>query len=151
MFSLYRVWMESTIRISGFISSTVSTMSESRVSERMYSSSGDTPSRSARSFSWRSLSSPETYSTRRPAHRLSQIWSSRVDFPIPGAPPTSTREPATAPPPRTRSSSPIPVEKRISPSLSTSRIRWGLRLIPTGAAFTLPGATGFSTCSSMVL
>ena len=34
--------------------------------------------------------------------------SSRVDLPMPGSPPSSTSEPATRPPPRTRSSSPIP-------------------------------------------
>ena len=70
---------------------------------------------------------------------------------MPGAPPTRTRDPATAPPPRTRSSSPIPVENRISPSVSTSRMRWGLRLWPTGADLAFPTAAGFSTCSSMVL
>ena len=32
-----------------------------------------------------------------------------MDFPIPGSPPTSTSEPRTIPPPKTRSSSPIPV------------------------------------------
>ena len=139
------------MRISGFIASAASTISESLVSERMNSSSGATPRRSARSFSCRSLSSPDTYSTRRPTHRLLQICSKSVDLPMPGAPPTSTRLPATAPPPRTRSSSPIPVENRISPSLVISRMRWGFRLMPTGADFALPAATGFSMCSSMVL
>ena len=38
---------------------------------------------------------------------------------MPGAPPTSTREPFTAPPPSTRSSSPMPVEKRSSSVVST--------------------------------
>ena len=37
-----------------------------------------------------------------------------VDFPIPGSPPTSVREPGTIPPPSTRSSSPIPVGIRSS-------------------------------------
>ena len=32
-----------------------------------------------------------------------------VDLPIPGAPPSSTSEPGTRPPPSTRSSSPMPV------------------------------------------
>ena len=143
--------MESTIRISGCNASAASTTSESRVSERIYKSSGSTPSRSALSFSWRSLSSPEMYSTFLPVHRLLQICSSSVDLPMPGAPPTRTRLPATAPPPSTRSSSPMPVENRISPSLVTSRMRLGVRLLPTGADFALPIATGFSICSSMVL
>src|SRR5918995_5762319 len=38
--------------------------------------------------------------------------SSSVDFPMPGSPPSSTREPGTIPPPSTRSSSPIPVARR---------------------------------------
>ena len=49
--SLYKVWIESTIRISGFISSAVATTSDKRVSERINSSCGATPNRSARSFS----------------------------------------------------------------------------------------------------
>src|SRR4030042_1669939 len=36
--------------------------------------------------------------------------SNIVDFPMPGSPPTSTTEPVTTPPPRTLSSSRIPVE-----------------------------------------
>ena len=50
-----------------------------------------------------------------------------VDFPIPGAPPTRTREPLTAPPPRTRSSSFIPVSKRSSWVASISFICLGRR------------------------
>ena len=58
-------------------------------------------------------------------HRWSQIWSMRVDLPMPGAPPTSTREPRTAPPPSTRSSSPMPVGKRSSSVVSTSAMVLG--------------------------
>lgn len=143
--------MESTIRMSGLVSAAASKMSDSRVSDRTNSDSGATPNRSARSFSWRSLSSPDTYNTLLSAQRLLQICSSKVDLPMPGAPLTSTREPATAPPPSTRSSSPIPVEKRVSPSDDISCSRCGRLLCPTGAAFvfTLP-AEGFSICSSMV-
>ena len=39
-------------------------------------------------------------------------WSSRVDLPIPGSPPTRINDPGTRPPPRTRSSSPMPVARR---------------------------------------
>ena len=142
--------MESAISTSGCNSLTASRMSVICVSERMYSPSGSTPSRRARSFSCRSLSSPDTYRTFRPWHRQEQICSSSVDLPMPGAPPTSTRLPPTAPPPRTRSSSPMPVEKRISPSVSTWDSFWGRRLPPTGADLARPGAAGFSVCSSRV-
>ena len=142
--------MESTIRISGFCSSTAAMTSVRRVSERIYRLSGKTPKRSARSFSCRSLSSPETYNTLLPLQRLLQICRSSVDLPIPGAPPTKTRLPATAPPPRTRSSSPIPVVNRISQSDRTSRIRCATRLWPTGAGFPLPTGVGRSICSSNV-
>ena len=48
---------------------------------------------------------------RRPSAvraRPAAAWSRSVDLPIPGSPPMSTSEPGTSPPPRTRSSSPIP-------------------------------------------
>ena len=38
--------------------------------------------------------------------------SSSVDLPMPGSPPISSAEPGTMPPPVTRSSSAMPVEKR---------------------------------------
>ena len=46
--------------------------------------------------------------------------SRRVDLPIPGSPPSSVTEPATRPPPSTRSSSPTPTGRGAHPSLSTS-------------------------------
>ena len=46
-----------------------------------------------------------------------------VDLPIPGAPPSSTSEPGTRPPPSTRSSSPIPVDIRASGVAPTSPSR----------------------------
>ena len=52
--------------------------------------------------------------------RYAQICKSSVDLPMPGAPPTRISDPRTPPPPRTRSSSCIPVEKRISCSPVTS-------------------------------
>src|ERR1700744_4537620 len=57
--------------------------------------------RSARIFIWRSLSSPDMYSTFK-LGMLNASCSIRVDFPIPGSPPMSTSEPATMPPPNTR-------------------------------------------------
>ena len=44
--------------------------------------------------------------------RLAERHVVSVDLPIPGAPPISTSEPGTMPPPRTSSSSPIPVLSR---------------------------------------
>ncbi len=41
-----------------------------------------------------------------------------MDFPMPGSPPTKTREPRTIPPPRTRSSSLILVLFLLSPDIS---------------------------------
>ena len=46
------------------------------------------------------------------AARPAAAWRRSVDLPIPGSPPTSTTEPSTRPPPRTRSSSPIPIGRR---------------------------------------
>ena len=124
------------------------------VSASRYRPSPRTFSRSARSLICRSDSSPDTYSTLAKRHRLSQICSIKVDLPIPGAPPTNTREPFTAPPPSTRSSSPIPVAKRSSSVVSTSFMGRG-RLMATPVAeppFTGPDRlAGFSTgCSTMV-
>ena len=112
--------MESTMRMSAAASSAAWSTSPRAVSASTSRSSPATRSRWARSFSCRTDSSPETYSTLPAAVRLPQSWSIRVDFPMPGAPPTSTREPFTAPPPSTRSSSPMPVEKRISSASSIS-------------------------------
>ena len=50
---------------------------------------------------------------RRPA-----TWSSSVDLPIPGSPPKSAIEPGTKPPPRTRSTSPMPVGRSARPPRS---------------------------------
>src|SRR4249919_545730 len=47
-------------------------------------------------------------------------WSSNVDLPMPGSPPTSTTAPSTSPPPRTRSNSPIPVDTRACSLCRTS-------------------------------
>src|SRR5947207_11235430 len=48
--------------------------------------------------------------SRRAAH-----CSSRVDFPMPGSPPTSTTDPGTMPPPSTKSNSRRPVCHRSTP------------------------------------
>ena len=76
-------------------------------------------SRSALSLSWRALSSPLTYSTRRPARRRT-VCSTSVLLPMPGSPPSSTRLPGTSPPPNTRLSSRSPISMRGSSSARIS-------------------------------
>ena len=45
---------------------------------------------------------------------LAAVCSKIVDLPIPGSPPIKTTEPATSPPPNTRSNSLIPVGNLVS-------------------------------------
>ena len=54
------------------------------------------------------------------AARRPSDWSRRVLLPMPGSPPSRVTEPATRPPPSTRSSSSMPVGLRGAPSGSTS-------------------------------
>ena len=65
---------------------------------------------SALNFICSADSSPETYKTFPSPFILSQTCKINVDFPIPGSPPTNTKEPLTSPPPNTLSSSAYPVE-----------------------------------------
>src|SRR2546425_12318622 len=91
-------------------------------------------SRAAHSRTWSGDSSPETYSVRIPAcSRRAAHWSSSVDLPIPGSPPTSTTDPGTIPPPNTKSNSGRPVLHRSTLLLSTSESRTGGTL--EGSAF----------------
>ena len=115
------VCIESIITTSGLLSRTPSIIVSQSVHALMYSPSPHTPSLSARSFICLSLSSPEIYSTVLSFARLPHICKSRVDFPMPGSPPSSTREPFTSPPPSTLSSSLIPVLYRVS-SLNVSAL-----------------------------
>ncbi len=56
-----------------------------------------------------------------------------MDFPIPGSPPSSTTEPATSPPPSTRSSSPIRTDRRVSPPGDASDSATGTAEAPVDA------------------
>src|SRR5204862_174875 len=90
---------------------------------------------SARSRICAADSSPETYSVRRPAPcRLPSAIDVSVDLPMPGEPPISTIEPGTTPPPRIRSSSPIPVDSRSWRSAFTSASRTGFAGRPPAGA-----------------
>ena len=129
--------MESMITTVGFKSSATASISLTCVSASTYMSPSDTPRRCARSLSCLRLSSPVTYSTRSLRPIRPQSCSSSVDLPTPGAPPTSTTLPRTAPPPRTLSSSPTPVVKRISSSASRSESFSGACLALCAAAAAL--------------
>ena len=70
-------------------------------------------------------------------------------MPMPGSPPTSVREPCTIPPPRTLSSSPIPVEKRASSPTVTSDSTAGATLsLLSETAEARPPADALLTLSS---
>src|SRR5690606_14902764 len=57
------------------------------------------------------------------AARAPANWSRSVDLPTPGSPPSSTTEPGTSPPPRTRSTSDHPVAIRsYDPSRASERV-----------------------------
>ena len=144
--------MESTISTSGASAATDSSRSPRLVSGITNSRSLCTSSRLARSFSWCSDSSPDTYRTlfsRQNCSRRSE--ASAWTFPIPGAPPTSTSEPLTAPPPRTRSSSPMPVENRFPhpPPAPSPAGPYG-RSPPAGREAPFPAARAAWGCSTMV-
>ena len=53
-------------------------------------------------------------------------WSTRVDLPIPGSPPSRTRDPGTNPPPRTRFSSAISTGSRAIVLVCKSPSRTGV-------------------------
>ena len=71
---------------------------------------GTGPMREARPRTWARDSSAEASITSRPVLASDDsTWNSRVDLPIPGGPKSNVTEPATTPPPMTRSSSLTPV------------------------------------------
>jgi hypothetical protein len=81
--------------------------------------------RSARILICRSLSSPDMYSTFSAGMFMANC-SIRVDLPMPGSPPISTKLPGTIPPPNTRLNSLSGVSKRLSSSNTTSATKTGL-------------------------
>ena len=122
--SINMVWIESITTTSGRTSRITSAIVSRFVSLKNESGPHTVPIRLARSLICFNDSSPETYKTfcSCPA-RFRQTCRSRVDFPIPGSPPTSTREPRTTPLPSTRSSSANPVLVRsVSESSISSKL-----------------------------
>ena len=79
--------------------------------------------------------------------RFLHTWSNKVDFPIPGSPPTSTNEPGTIPPPSTLSSSANPVWTRLLSCILISDSLLGFNSSPAAPPFFFPAAF-FSTDSS---
>src|SRR5258708_1103483 len=65
---------------------------------------------------------------------------SRVDFPTPGSPPTSTRLPGTIPPPRTRLSSSHARARRGAPALPISLSATGCEALDFGFVLPRPAA-----------
>ena len=81
------------------------------------------PIRSARRRTCAADSSPVIYSTDlfdQVEATFPATSNKRVDLPTPGSPANKTTDPATRPPPRTRSSSPIPVGMNLASAISTS-------------------------------
>ena len=77
--------------------------------------------REARPRTWASDSSAEASITSSPvAASEERTWKRSVDLPIPGGPNRSVTEPATTPPPMTRSSSLTPVGSGWMASIDTS-------------------------------
>src|SRR6267143_2049686 len=112
-------------------------MASSRVSPNTCTAPVASPRRSARKRICSGDSSPETYSVVTPAcSRRAAHCSSSVDLPIPGAPPTSTTEPGTMPPPRTKSNSGKPVRHRSAAPTPMSDKRTGGRADGSGGPLT---------------
>ena len=108
--SEYIVCIESIITNFGFNSSMFWSIISISVSPKNRISSFLIFNLSALNFICSADSSPETYKTFPSPLTLSQSCKIKVDFPIPGSPPTNTKEPLTNPPPNTLSSSAYPVE-----------------------------------------
>ena len=107
------------------------------------------PSRSARRATWRADSSAVTYRHGPPPApaTAARAWSSSVDFPTPGSPPSTVTDPGTSPPPSTRSSSSSPVGTGRTASPTASAMGMGT----DGATSAAPGRRSAATgCSVRV-
>ena len=151
---LYTVWIESITSTCGFTSRACSRIFSRFVSQRSIMSLPETFKRSLRSFTWHALSSPLTYSALTPAAFIvASVVSTKVDLPMPGSPPISTRLPGAKPPPSTRSNSEFAVLKRRVSSAATSFSSTTLCTGPPRPRPARPApSTAFSTtCSLSVL
>ena len=116
--------MESMIIKSGWILAACVKICSRCVSHKMKQFGLSCDNRSARSFNWRLLSSPETYRVFKPV-KPNTVCKTKVDFPIPGSPPIKTKEPFTKPPPRTLFNSSSFKSIRASSSVVISRHNTG--------------------------
>jgi hypothetical protein len=131
------VWIESTTTTAGARASRWATIRGSEVSATSHSDGAVTPRRSARSATWRADSSAVTYRQVAPRATEARAWSSSVDLPTPGSPPTTVTEPGTSPPPSTRSSSGSPVGTGSVASPIASAMGMGTEgamLVPAGSS-----------------
>ena len=115
-------WIESIASTTGSTVATEATTAGSDVSETTNSSGASTPSRSARIRTWAVDSSAHTSRQRSTAPRCApSACMSSVLLPMPGSPPTSVTDPATSPPPSTRSSSATSVAEQATPAARPRR------------------------------
>ena len=134
----YTVWIESIIVKTGLRESSASRISSRRIVQRTSIPCEERCRRSARSFICAADSSPETYRMRceEPLFftenaRLAAVCTRSVDFPIPGSPPIKIAERFSAPPPRTRSNSSMPVRIREVSFASTEESGTGFTFTET--------------------
>ena len=121
-------WIESIAITSGRIASACAHTCGNEVSHTTSRSGASVPSRPARSRTCAADSSAHTSRHRAPSAAIApRPCSTSVLLPMPGSPPTRVTEPATRPPPSTRSSSGMFVARRGAPSGSTSASGTGQR------------------------
>ena len=121
--ALVSVWTLSTTASAGAAASIAASAVSSSVVAASWSPSTTAPMRSARPPDLRRGLLAGDVQHRRPrAASRPATWRSSVDFPMPGSPPNSAIEPGTKPPPRTRSTSPMPDASRAASALSTTAI-----------------------------
>jgi len=118
--------------------------SGSEVSQTTNRSGASAPSRSARRRTCAADSSAHTSRQRAPSAAIApSACNTSVLLPIPGSPPTSVSDPATSPPPSTRSSSGTFVGRRGAPRGSTlaSGTGWAAELLRTAPLPRPPSTT----------
>ena len=115
------VWMESTMSSFTPSSRARAIMASRSVSATTRRCEPPTPSRRARKPICATDSSADRYSVGVWPAAWFASCSSSVDLPMPGSPPSNVTEPGISPPPRTRSSSPMPVSRRGSSVARSAR------------------------------
>ena len=101
-------WIESMTRILGRFFSAIAQTVSTEVSAIISSFWVGKPKRLARMATCWGDSSPVTYNALLLSAMAQSVCSNTVLLPAPGSPPSSTQDPGTNPPPRTKSNSPVP-------------------------------------------